>query len=348
MLGTAGVREYFTLRGAIEEASRPDRRVSAEAVRLLAWARQRAAAAEVLWANGHAAEALRLARAALTTTLDAVSEAGEEGWRGLLDEALVAAVDRALDGELPTLDADLAPADAERYRETQRVRTRADATIRYAVRTVRELKSVRRRRLAGAFVVVALLLVALGFFVREQIRVSSAPWIGRYYPHGDFRGQPIERNDPELDFDWQAESPMAGIPEDDWSGRWDTCVRVGQTQELVISVGSDDGSRVLVDGRTEVDNWRPQTERWEHGRVTLETGVHHVRVEYFEAGGRARIRARLQSDSPLELFRPDDPDARCGRTEPEPEPADATPMRSTKQPRMRPLPIEARMTPETP
>lgn len=339
VLGRA--REYFTLRGAIEEASRPDREVSSEAVQLLAWGRQRAAAAEVLWANGHAAEALRIARKGLETTLDAVSAAGDEGWRALLDAELVTAIDHALrERALPRLDADMESEDAERYREIQRARRRADATIRYAVRSERQLKAVRRRRLFAAFLGFAVLATAFGFFVRERIRVSNAVWVGRYYPQRNFQGQPIERHDPDLDFDWQAESPMSGIPEDNWTGRWDTCLRVhGEPQEILVSVGSDDGSRVLVDGRREVDNWRSQTERWEHGRVELEPGVHHVRVEYFEAGGRARIRARLVSDAPIELFRPDDPDARCGRAEETPaEPSKRPqPMRSPMLPNRSPM-----------
>lgn len=338
MLGR--VREYFTLRGAIDEAGRPDRKVSAEAVQLLAWGRQQAGAAEVLWANGHSAEALRLAHASLTTTLEAVSAAGDEdaeGWRDLLDDALAQSIDHALrDRPLPKLDADMESEDADRYREIQRARRQADRTIRYAVRTERELVSVRRRRMMLALLMFAGLAVGVGFFVREQIRVSNAVWVGRYYPQRNFQGQPIERNDPNLDFDWQAESPMSGIPEDNWTGRWDTCIRVTEPQQILISVGSDDGSRVLVDGRREVDNWRSQTERWEHGRVDLEPGVHHIRVEYFEAGGRARIRARISSDAPVDLFRPDDPDARCGREAPAAmqEPA-KTPMRAT----MRPTPI---------
>lgn len=345
------VREYFTLRGAIDEASRPDREVSREAVQLLAWGRQRAAAAEVLWANGHASEALRLAHAGLETTLEAVSAAGDEGWRSLLDPELVGVIDHALrDRPLPALDADMESEDADRYRETQRARRRADATIRYAVRSERELKAVRRRRLLAAMLGVALAATALGFFVRDRLRVSNAVWVGRYYPQRNFQGQPIERNDPELDFDWQAESPMSGIPEDNWTGRWDTCLRVsGQPQEVLLSVGSDDGSRILVDGRNEVDNWRSQTERWEHGRVELEPGVHHIRVEYFEAGGRARIRARLVSDDPIDLFRPDDPDARCGRAETGPSTQPSKTRQPSKLPMRSPMiPVRTPMVPIQP
>lgn len=50
-------------------------------------------------------------------------------------------------------------------------------------------------------------------------------------------------------------------------------------------LSSDDGSRLLIGDRQIVENdgIHPNTER--HGEISLEAGVHPIRIEYFEAGG---------------------------------------------------------------
>ncbi len=55
------------------------------------------------------------------------------------------------------------------------------------------------------------------------------------------------------------------------------------TYHLYLS--SDDGSRLFIDDRQVVENdgIHPNTER--HGEITLEAGVHPIRIEYFEASG---------------------------------------------------------------
>lgn len=68
----ASIAEYFTLREASATAARIPDAGRKEIAGALAVGRQRAEAAEALWSNGHAAEGLRLAADALTTTLEAV------------------------------------------------------------------------------------------------------------------------------------------------------------------------------------------------------------------------------------------------------------------------------------
>ena len=50
---------------------------------------------------------------------------------------------------------------------------------------------------------------------------------------------------------------------------------------------SDDGSVVYIDGNKVVDNGDIHALQHISGIVSLEEGFHHVRVEYFDAGGGA-------------------------------------------------------------
>lgn len=112
-------------------------------------------------------------------------------------------------------------------------------------------------------------------------------WLGRYYPEPDFGGEPVIRYDERIDFDWLGEAPVGGIPADRYSVRWDTCLHLPADDSLELRIGSDDGSRVFLDGELVIDNWRDQAGNWKSHRADLSEGVHHVRVEYYENGGNA-------------------------------------------------------------
>jgi cytochrome c2 len=63
-----------------------------------------------------------------------------------------------------------------------------------------------------------------------------------------------------------------------------------------FTIGSDDGSRLLIDGRevVRVDGVHPYQQK--DDKVELQPGVHRLRVEYFEGGGEERL--TLEVDGP--------------------------------------------------
>lgn len=69
-------------------------------------------------------------------------------------------------------------------------------------------------------------------------------------------------------------------------------VNAGQVQ---FFLGSDDGSRLLIDDREVIlhDGIHPHTEK--SGRVRLEPGMHRLRLEYFEAGGQESLSLEMES-----------------------------------------------------
>ena len=79
------------------------------------------------------------------------------------------------------------------------------------------------------------------------------------------------------------------MPKDHFSARFETCLVLDRPASIVFTVGSDDGSRLFVDDRNVIDAWGPQlyTERLQS--VTLDAGVHALRLEYFEREGQARL-----------------------------------------------------------
>ena len=91
-----------------------------------------------------------------------------------------------------------------------------------------------------------------------------------------------------MNFDWKHDSPLEGLRNDQFSVVWDTCLVLQEPRRAAFSLASDDGARLWMNRKLVLDNWR---DGWHArgARVELPRGVYHLRVEYREVTGRARI-----------------------------------------------------------
>lgn len=234
--------------------------------------------------------------------------------RGVKEARLAELREAAALERTPELDDDVSAADARAFHRLSEATALVARTLANATRTPAELRRLRRRRwagLAGALLAVA----ALGALkIQEAIQEANAPWIGRYYPGLDFQGTPELRGDLRLAFDWGPGAPMPGLPTDRFTVRWDSCLVLDADDTVSFAVRSDDGHRLYVDDELVLDHWSPQPARWASERRALTAGPHHVRLEYFEQGGNARVALRLEGasgDLQAKLQRPTAPDGGC-------------------------------------
>jgi mono/diheme cytochrome c family protein len=72
-------------------------------------------------------------------------------------------------------------------------------------------------------------------------------------------------------------------------------IRIEREAVYRFNVGSDDGSRLLIDGKLVVDNDGVHAPKWANGRQKLTKGVHKVRVEFFQGGGGAELEVFVES-----------------------------------------------------
>ena len=95
----------------------------------------------------------------------------------------------------------------------------------------------------------------------------------------------LERVDPQINFNWNGDSPAAGVSGQTFSARW--------TGELVAPVdgdyrlggSADDGFRLYLDGKLLVDDWSRHSERTMMALVHLQAGhAYPIRMEYFQSG----------------------------------------------------------------
>lgn len=125
----------------------------------------------------------------------------------------------------------------------------------------------------------------------EQVATptSFADWKGEYWANRDLSGEPsLVRNDVEIDFDWAAGGPAAGLPSDDFSVRWSR--RVTFDAGLYrFSARADDGFRFLIDGNRVLDEWHANNGENVYTLDLPLDGRHRLTVEYYERAGEALV-----------------------------------------------------------
>lgn len=115
-------------------------------------------------------------------------------------------------------------------------------------------------------------------------------WKGEYFANKDLLGSPaVVRNDLKIEFDWGWNAPVSPLPQDGFSVRW--------TRSMAFVRGTyrfhtqtDDGVRLWIDGNIVIDQWRTQDNVHHQADVALESGLHFIRMEYFDEVALARAK----------------------------------------------------------
>lgn len=168
----------------------------------------------------------------------------------------------------------------------------------------------RRRRVLWSTVAAVVLFTPVLVYTALQTEVpGTGPWRAAYYPDRKLESDPIVMRNDTVDHDWKSDAPIEELPPDKWSVRWDSCLVIDEPRELIFQLKANDGARVFIDGETVIDAWgrdkKTRRRGFGSGKVELDAGVHHIRVEYFESMGVADIKlvASLDGKVPKALPR---------------------------------------------
>lgn len=163
--------------------------------------------------------------------------------------------------------------------------------------------------------------------VGDEVEIIHAPWVSlatgyepiskdffpgglkaEYYANDNLEGTPaVVRTDEEIYYD-----PSCQPPDPAWSQpmsvRWTGKLRPTVSGDYVLSMKSDDGCRVWVDGKKLIDSWVSRPATADDVTVNLEAGKSYdLKVEYYDGGGDcfARLFWRapiLDSTDRIELY----------------------------------------------
>jgi PA14 domain len=126
-----------------------------------------------------------------------------------------------------------------------------------------------------------------------------------YYAGANFETQRFTRIDSIIDFAWGNSPPDPSLPFDGFTVRWTGRIRAAYSERYTFTVHSSDGSRLWVNGRLVIDDWRNHAPEEYSGTIDLQAGgLYDIRLEYFHNTGWAVVRLSWQSTSQREMVVP--------------------------------------------
>ncbi len=137
------------------------------------------------------------------------------------------------------------------------------------------------------FVLLAMIFAAI-VKPTPEIQAADAQWQAQYWNNRTLSGSPvITRNEDNLNYDWGDGTPdQILLDKDNFSARW--------TRSVYFNAGSyrftattDDGMRIWVDNVLIIDSWWDSQVHTVTADLYLNSADHIVKVEYYEAGGKA-------------------------------------------------------------
>jgi len=159
------------------------------------------------------------------------------------------------------------------------------------------MRGKRKRSLVGwgskavSVLILAILVWApLAHLTAGPAQAADPTWRGEYYNNTWFGGSPaLVRDDADINFDWGASAPAAGVNADNFSVRWTRVVRF-EDGTYRFTVTTDDGVRLWLNGDLVLDKWFDQAPTTYTFTRAMTAGDHPLRLEYYEHTGIAQIR----------------------------------------------------------
>ena len=145
-------------------------------------------------------------------------------------------------------------------------------------------------KFAGLLIIIAVLLGPLGSLMAAPALAADPSWRGEFYNNTWLGGSPaLVRTDANINFDWGASAPAAGVNADNFSVRWTRVISFeGGTYRFTVT--TDDGVRLWIGGDLVLDKWFDQAPTTYTLSRPMSAGDHAIRLEYYERAGNALIR----------------------------------------------------------
>jgi len=117
----------------------------------------------------------------------------------------------------------------------------------------------------------------------------------QYFEGTNFETAKGQVVDTKIDHDWP-EPPLADIPAglsslNNFSARWQGFLIAPEDGDYELSLGGDDGFRLILDGQKVIDDWAAAAARYQTVVRRFRAGERvPVMIEYFQAGGNRSLR----------------------------------------------------------
>jgi len=186
-------------------------------------------------------------------------------------------------------------------------KTEGDVTVQFQMESGRDPRIlVKAKEGAPGFLPFRFVLVAggteivgTGILLRTKWRVRFWHWETDPREDAEAFAALLETDPTEertvgtLDFPWQGGGPGGKVRADRFATVAETEIDLPEGEYEFVTV-SDDGVRVLVDGKPVLENWTHHGPKEDRATVKLAAGTHRIRVEHFEIDGWAWLSLRIE------------------------------------------------------
>ncbi len=101
-----------------------------------------------------------------------------------------------------------------------------------------------------------------------------------------------------INCEWGLETPVPGIPEDDFSVRWTGYLEACYTEDVILQIVSDDGVRMWIDDDLVLDKWEAASNVLHEVSIPMVNGkFYKIKVEYNDLYGSATCVMYWKSDA---------------------------------------------------
>lgn len=148
-----------------------------------------------------------------------------------------------------------------------------------------EVNNMRLSRILNILTLTIILLSMKAVF--SPVSAADDTWRARYYNNRDLDGDPVlKRDEDQIDHDWGDDSPSSRVHDDDFSARWTRVIYLN-AGTYRFSATMDDGMRVWIDDALVIDSWTDSQVHTQVVDLLMTGGDHEIKIEYYEAGGKA-------------------------------------------------------------
>jgi outer membrane protein OmpA-like peptidoglycan-associated protein len=126
------------------------------------------------------------------------------------------------------------------------------------------------------------LLFFLFLFLSEYRVLAQQGLKGEYFIGRNFNKKFYTRIDPQINFSWNYNAPIPGMPNTDYSIRWTGRIQAPVSGDYEFTAIVDDGLRIWVGGIKVIDAWGPHDHEGVSGKVGMKAGqMYDLKIEYY-------------------------------------------------------------------
>lgn len=127
---------------------------------------------------------------------------------------------------------------------------------------------------------------------------DDGQFLAEYFNNRDLGGNPVFRRcESAVNYNWGGGGPGNGVVNDNFSVRWTGRFWFANDGIYRFTTRTDDGVRLIVDGQMLIQEWRDMAATTFQREKQLSSGMHTVRMEYYEHGGNAVAQLSWQFQS---------------------------------------------------